>query len=220
MPAAPLRGADESAGDFSAAGIVEGRVLYRPNSSRSWRYSRYYVKDTKSGELAEAVVALKGKTLRATHEATPATFSLDQKDYQFQPELVAIRQGDSVKFTNSDPAAHNVRCSGELANFNVTIPVDGEGHTVRFDRAGGIRQPAEVGCVFHGNMRAWIFVFDHPYFQVTKADGRFRLRGVPPGEYELEMVHPAGGFQARRQVVVKAGETTSADFVVSSPDIK
>ena len=162
-------GEDPAIAKSVASGTVEGSVIYHADSKRPWRYSRYYIKDAKSGELAEAVVALHGKGLSLPRDREPATVKIDQKNFQFLPETVAIRRGDSVTFTNSDQATHNVQSSGDLANFNVTIPAGGEGYAVRFDRAGGIRRPAEVGCVFHSNMRAWVFVFDHGCFQINES---------------------------------------------------
>jgi plastocyanin len=219
-PIIAAQGEDASAVSTTAIGAIEGNVIYRADSKRPWRYSRYYIKDAKSGELAEAVVALRGKGLDKASSHAPATINIDQRNFQFLPETVAIRQGDSVNFVNSDQASHNIRSSGDLANFNVTIPAGGDGYPVRFDRAGGIRRPAEVGCVFHSNMRAWIFVFDHPFYQITKADGRFRFADIPPGQYELEMVHPAGEIHWRKHITVNAGETLRADIRVSPADTK
>jgi hypothetical protein len=42
-------------------GVIEGTVTNQPDARRPWRYSRYYVKQAKTGELAEAVVALWAK---------------------------------------------------------------------------------------------------------------------------------------------------------------
>ena len=51
------------------------------------------------------------RTNKQAADAEPATTVIDQKDFRFIPETVAIRAGDSVKFTNSDPQLHNVRTS-------------------------------------------------------------------------------------------------------------
>jgi plastocyanin len=145
------------------------------------------------------------------------TVVIDQQNFQFQPETVAIRKGDSVKFTNADAATHNVQASSDIATFNATMAEGGE-HAVKFERAGGIRQAVQVGCVFHSAMRAWVFVFDHPWYQVTPTSGKFRLADVPPGSYDLEMAHMAGGLRWRKRVEVKAGETVRVDIGVSGDD--
>jgi len=199
-----------------AAGSIEGTVFYQADSKRPWRYARYYVKQPKTGELGEAVVALRAKALTDAARAPP-TVVVDQQNFQFLPETVAIRRGDSVKFTNSDQATHNVQASSDIVSFNANMAGGGE-HTVRFDRAGGLSQPAKVGCVFHSNMRAWIFVFDHPWYQVTPASGKFRVADVPAGMYELEMVHPAGELRWRKRVEIKPGETLRIDIRVSPDD--
>src|SRR5438094_3160089 len=208
--------ANDGAPASARFGAVEGTVSYQADSARPWRYARYYVKQPKTGELAEAVVALRAKPAAdAVREAQ--TIVIDQQNFQFTPETVVIRRGDSVKFTNADQATHNVQSGSDIAAFNVNMPGGGE-HVVRFDRAGGVRQPVQIGCVFHSAMRAWIFVFDHPWYQMTSANGKFRLSDVPAGEYDLEMVHPAGELRSRKRVEVKPGETLRVDIRVSPDD--
>ena len=202
----------------SESGVIEGVVTYQADPKRPWRYSRYYVKNAKTGELAEAVVAIRSRKLKGAGKSRkPQTATIDQENFQFVPETVAIRAGDSVTFTNSDSSIHNVRTSGRLASFNVTV-ASGGSHTVLCKHAGNLRHPMRIGCVFHSSMQAWIYVFDHPYFQLTKTDGRFRLEGVPPGKYDLRMTHPAGELQWSQEVAVKAGETLRVDIAVSPDD--
>ena len=198
-------------------GTVEGRVIYKTDRKRSWRYARYYVKDRRKGFLAEAVVCLKGKSLKKLARPTRSkTTVINQKNLRFVPETIAIRAGDRVKFTNSDPSTHNVSSQGTLHPFDVTMPFGGSA-TERFNRAGGSRRPIVLGCKFHSQMQAWIYVFDHPFFTVTAADGRYRFTGVPPGTYRIEIMHSAGGLRTSRLVVVRAGQTTTIDLTVS-PD--
>jgi plastocyanin len=205
---------DVAKGQSPATGAIEGVVTYQADAARPWRYARYYVKQAKTGELAEAVVALRARPVSDLSRAAE-TVVIDQQNFQFQPETVAIRRGDSVKFTNADAATHNVQASSDIATFNANMAGGGE-HTVKFDRAGGLNQSVRIGCVFHSAMRAWIFVFDHPWYQVTPP--RFRLPDVPPGPYDLEMVHMAGGLRSRKRVEVKAGETLRVDIRVSADD--
>jgi hypothetical protein len=52
---------------------------------------------------------------------------------------------------------------------------------------------------------------DHPYFQVTGADGKFSLKGVPPGKYTIEAWHEKAGTQTAT-VEIGAKETKTANF--------
>ena len=201
------------------SGTVSGQVAYTADPAKPWRYARYYVKDRKTGRLAEAVVALKGANLKNWPPAEKSqTATMDQINFQFVPETLAVREGDSVKFTNSDSTTHNVKTSSVIAAFNVNMGADGD-YTFQFERAGGVRIPVQLGCSYHGGMRAWVYVFDHPFYAVTEADGTFRFENVPPGEYTLEMVHPAGQLQFKQTVTVAAGDQRDVSINVS-PDEK
>lgn len=198
-------------------GTISGTVTYRADPNRPWRLSRYYIKRVRTGEVAEAVVALRGRNLKDQASGGAQTVTIDQKDYQFSPETTAIRVGDTIKFTNSDGATHNVQSTNELAEFNVTM-AQGGSHSVTFSRAGGTRNFLRIGCVFHSAMQAFIFVFDHPFFAVTAADGKFRLVNIPPGEYDLELAHAAGELRWKQHVVVTAGQTQQIDIRLSADD--
>ncbi len=199
-------------------GHLQGHVVYQADAARPWRFGRYYINDSRTGYLSEAVVTLRGRSLPASSARIPRVHGVDQFNFQFVPETLAITAGDSVRFTNSDSTTHNVRSDSTTAGFNVSIEIGGE-YTHRFPRAGDIRNPATVGCIYHGGMRAWIFVFDHDWYDLTEADGRFELSDIPPGEYTLEMVHPAGRLTWRKRIIIHPGESTKLDIQVSPDDI-
>lgn len=207
--------ADVSLGN---SGTIEGIVYYQPDPARLWRYQRYYVSNPKTGELAEAVVALIAKSERGKTGMihTEREEVMDQVNFRFVPETLTIRTGDSVRFKNSDNALHNVMTLGGNRPFNINLLKDIE-HVQKFDLAAGLDKPLRLGCVYHGAMQAWIYVFDHPYYHVTGVDGRFRLAKVPPGEYELALRHAAGGLTWKKQVIIQAGETARVDIRIS-PD--
>jgi plastocyanin len=200
-------------------GSVEGIIKYSADSKRPWRFSRYYIQNPKTGFLAETVVALQRPGLSSLAPApSPAKHAMDQLNYQFVPETLAIRAGDTVLISNSDDALHNVMTSDGGQPFNVNV-VKGKEFSHTFNQAGGLDHPVRIGCVFHGAMRAWIYVFDHPWFQLTQKDGRFHLENVPAGEYTLGIVHPAGKLRRLQPIQVKANETNSFEISLSPDDL-
>lgn len=207
--------AEEDGSIPAELGVIEGKVIYDMDPQRPWRLGRNYIKDKSTGALAEAVLALDRKgSVDEPHE--PKVAIVDQKNFQFTPETVAVRKGDSVRFLNSDEAAHNVSTSHLQHAFNVTLGY-GDEHVEKFPYATGIKRPYRLGCSFHGAMRNWIYVFDHPSFQLTGTDGKFRLENIPPGEYRLDVQHPAGELTSSVMVTVTAGQTTQVDLHLS-PD--
>lgn len=187
-------------------GTIRGKVVYVADPQQPWRLGRYYIRDPRSGELSEAVVAISKRRMEAPDgDQKRSTVTVDQKNFQFVPETVAIRAGDRVRFLNSDDHVHNVRTSHPKQSFNVNMPA-GAKHEVTFRSASGIRQPYTIDCVYHSAMRSWIFVFDHPWFAVTGKDGTFELQNVPPGDYRLDVVHAAGNLRTAETIQVVAGK--------------
>jgi len=204
--------------NIPGTGTIAGKVLYKSDRKRPWRLGRYYIQNAWTGELAETVVALSRRGLKGPETPrAPEAVTVDQKDFQFTPETVAIRAGDRVKFLNSDNQVHNIQTFHIKQSFNVNMPSITE-HDETFVIASGIRQPYHITCGFHSAMRAWVFVFDHPWYQVTGKDGSFRLVNVPPGEYQLELAHPAGELHAARPITVKPDETVTVEFPLSPDD--
>jgi hypothetical protein len=70
-------------------------------------------------------------------------------------------------------------------------------------------------CFMHPWMSAYIHVLPHPFFAMTGEDGTFKIRGLPPGEYELTVLHESSALQATpatAKIKLAAGETKTADF--------
>ncbi len=204
----------------AGTGVIEGTVRYTGDPRHPWIFSRYYIQDPVKGWLAETVVALLDERLgRPIDAGIVRTQVMDQVNFQFVPETLAVQSGDAVRFLNSDDSVHSVLTADGPHPFNLVLGKGNE-HVERFTRAGGLSHPIHIGCAFHGGMRAWIYVFSHRWFQVTEKDGRFRLEHVPAGNYTLGVMHPAGRLQARRPVAVRGGETTVVDLELTPDDLQ
>jgi plastocyanin len=164
--------------------------------------------DGKNGGLANVIVAIKTK-VPGTHPANTAPVLLDQVGCMYTPPAIGIMVGQPLKMRNSDETLHNIHPKPVVnAGFNVGQPRKGMETEKKFDKAETL---FPVSCDVHPWMRAYIAVFDHPFFTVTKEDGSFEIPGVPPGEYEIEAQHPTLKLMTGK-VVVKAGAAGSVDL--------
>jgi len=193
--------ADPSCAALHAGGADGGAVVVAPG-----------------GGLANVFVWLKSGVPAAASPAEPAAppapVVLDQLGCIFTPRVIAVRPGQGLLIRNSDDTLHNThaRPGRESLNreFNIGQPRKGQEAEKRFD-APQLMIP--IGCDVHPWMRAYVSVVDHPYFAVTRSDGTFEIEGVPPGTYEIEVMHEVLAGQVRR-ITVEPGRPAHADFTL------
>jgi len=113
------------------------------------------------------------------------TVAMDQLGLAFSPARMIVPQGSTVRFTNSETLAHNVRLarSGERTPLLDEDTDPGDAVEYVTDAVGGI----EVSCTAHPGMTAFIFVTDATHTVFAETDGRFQLVGAPPGPYTLSV---------------------------------
>ena len=67
----------------------------------------------------------------------------------------------------------------------------------------------------HPWMKAYLGVFEHPYFALSGADGRFTLKDLPPGEYTIEAWHERFGTRSQK-VSLGPKETKEVEFAFAA----
>ena len=65
------------------------------------------------------------------------------------------------------------------------------------------KETIRVFCDVHQWMNAWAVVLEHPLYAVTGPDGRFTLKGLPPGKYTFEVWHEK--YKPVTQEIAQAG---------------
>jgi hypothetical protein len=121
-------------------------------------------------------------------------FELVQSDCKFDPIVQAVIAGGALNVRAHDPIiSRSVVVDTRTLDTLAVLPFTDAGEVIPLDVQ--LRQPAllEVSSTTHPWMRAWVAVFDQPYFAESGADGTFRLEGVPPGTYTVRAWHPRYG---------------------------
>jgi plastocyanin len=176
--------------------------------------SEPYVID--KGHVANVYVYVKSGAQETSASAGTAPVLLDQKDCRYTPHVIALQQGASVSFHNSDATMHNIHVvPTNPGNTTVDISQGPQAapQTAIFKTAEAM---IPVRCNNHPWMNAFINVAPNPYFAVTGPDGSFTIHGLPPGHYILAAVHEKMGEQ-EIPIAVTGGSTTKADFSFTAP---
>jgi hypothetical protein len=142
------------------------------------------------GGLANVVVSLKG--IKPPQPPAPVVgAAVDQVGCRYAPHVQAVTVGTALAVLNNDAVLHNVHGTIEtgaspLTVFNVAMPFKGGKAPQVLKRPGAIKLRCDAG---HTWMSAYVHVFDHPWYAVTDARGRFTIKDVPPGKYTVEFWH-------------------------------
>jgi hypothetical protein len=145
---------------------------------------------------------------------------LDQPCCKFEPHALVMREGQVLIAKNTAPIPHNVHWAGGTKNpgNNVIIPPAGK---VEVKDLVASYLPVSVKCDIHGWMSSWIRVFDHPYYALTDADGKFEIPLAPAGDYQLVVWHEGVGWgpggKTGQKITIKPGGTTEVDKIEIKP---
>ena len=131
-------------------------------------------------------------------KTAPQTFEIDQKGMEFEPHIVRLVIGDSVKFHNHDKVDHNVMSPEGGYDLGAWGTGATKEHT--FTKPGVYSQV----CKLHPEMLAYVFVGQNRFSAQVDDKGDFTITGVPPGSYELEIWNPK--LKAAPQKVTVVGD--------------
>jgi plastocyanin len=160
--------------------------------------------------LTNVFVHIKDGLGDRVYETPTSAVVLDQNGCQYEPHVFGVHVGQPIEVRNSDATLHNVHAlPKENSEFNfgqqaITPPI-----TKMFDKPEiGVR----FSCDVHGWMRAYANVVTHPFFSVTKGDGTFEIKGLPPGTYTLEAWHERLGTQTQSITIPEGAPAVTATF--------
>jgi plastocyanin len=163
-----------------------------------------------ASDHAGALVYVTGFTRSAP--ARPAL--LEQRGEQFEPRILPIVSGQTVRFPNHDRIYHNVFSVSPVQSFDLgqykstDAPRD-----VRFERSGLV----PVFCNIHPQMLSYVVVLENDAFALSAADGSFEIDGLPAGAHTLNAWIP-GAQRVSQPIEVMPGETLPVELVLEQTE--
>jgi plastocyanin len=169
--------------------------------------------------LTEKVVTGPGNTLQDvvvyisvgapdTSAPPPGPANFDQQACHYTTHVLALKVGQEVKISNSDPFSHNIHPIPSInREWNKMQPPG----TPPFSYSYENPEIIPVKCNIHSWMQAYFVVLRTSHFAVTGKDGRFALPDLPPGTYTITAWHEVYGTQSQ-EVTVSGSQPLTLDF--------
>jgi plastocyanin len=163
------------------------------------------------GKLANVFVYVKDGLGNRTFDVPKDAVTLDQSGCRYHPHVLGVMTGQNIEIKNDDPTTHNIHPT-PAANreWNESQPPQAAPLEKNFAREE-IMLP--VKCNQHPWMKMYMNVVKSPFYAVTGADGKYEIKGLPPGDYTLAFVHEKLGVQEQKvTLAAKDSKTVDASF--------
>jgi plastocyanin len=160
------------------------------------------------GDLANVFVYVKDGLGNRTFDVPTTPVVLDQSGCKYHPHVLGVMAGQTIDIKNDDQTTHNIHPTPQSnREWNESQPPSSPALEKNFAREE-IMLP--VKCNQHPWMKMYINVVKSPFYAVTDKDGKFEIKGLPPGDYTLAFVQEKLGEQDQK-VTVAAKETKTVD---------
>jgi hypothetical protein len=167
------------------------------------------------GALANVVVYVKSGLGSYRYDTPKDPAVLDQKDCMYVPRVLAMMVNQPFEVKNTDPTTHNVHpIPRDNHPWNRSIAAGEQPYVTTFTHP---ELAIPIVCNIHPWMRAYLFVFADPYFDVTNKSGTFELKNLPPGTYTIEAWHERFGTQ-EVSVTIGPKESKAIPFTFKSAE--
>ena len=160
------------------------------------------------GKLANVFVYVKDGLGDRTFDVPKDSVTIDQKGCQYHPHVLGVMTGQNVEIKNDDQTTHNIHPTPkDNREWNESQPPSAAPIEKSFAREE-IMLP--VKCNQHPWMKMYVNVVKSPFYAVTDKDGKYEIKGLPPGTYTLGFVQEKLGEQTQ-QVTVAPKDSKTVD---------
>ena len=135
----------------------------------------------KEGYLKNVMVYL--KDIKYEGKAPETQVVLDQNGCMYSPHVQGMMAGQDLLIKNSDATLHNIHGLPKVnSEFNFAMPKVVKEKALKIAKA---ENSIKIKCDVHSWMKAYVSVFNHPYFAVTDDSGYYQIDNIPPGDYAV-----------------------------------
>ncbi|SPE41020.1 conserved exported hypothetical protein [Candidatus Sulfotelmatobacter sp. SbA7] len=160
------------------------------------------------GHLANVFVYVKDGLGTRTFDVPTTAVTIDQQGCKYHPHVLGVMTGQNIDIKNDDQTTHNIHPTpASNREWNESQPPNAAPIEKNFAREE-IMLP--VKCNQHPWMRMYINVVKSPFYAVTGPDGKYEIKGLPPGTYTLAFVQEKLGEQTQ-QVTLAAKDSKTVD---------
>jgi len=163
------------------------------------------------GHLQNVFIYIKDGLANRTFDTPKDAVTLSQSGCRYHPHVLGVMAGQTIKIVNDDPTTHNIHPTPkDNREWNESQAPKAAALEKSFAREE-VMLP--VKCNQHPWMRMFVTVVKNPFYAVTGPDGKFEIKGLPPGDYTLAFVHEKLGEQDQKlTLAAKDAKTVDATF--------
>jgi plastocyanin len=208
--------------DQATVGSVRGAVKFDGTAPKAQKIDMSQDPACKGANEAETVVADKGSLANVfvyvkdglgsrTFDVPKDPVVLDQSGCRYHPHVLGVMAGQTVQIKNDDPTTHNIHPTPkDNREWNESQPPQAAPIEKTFAREE-VMLP--VKCNQHPWMKMYVNVVKSPFYAVTGPDGKYEIKGLPPGDYTIAFVHEKLGEQDQKVTVgPKESKTVDQSF--------
>jgi plastocyanin len=205
--------------DPATAGSVSGTVTFAGAAPKAQKIDMSQDAACKGNNTAETIVADGGKLANVfvyvkegldnrAFDTPKDSVTIDQKGCRYHPHVLGVMTGQNIEIRNDDETTHNIHPTPkDNREWNESQPPKAAAIEKNFAREE-VMLP--VKCNQHPWMKMYVNVVKTPFFAVTGADGKYEIKGLPPGDYTLAFVQEKLGEKTQK-VTLAAKDTKTVD---------